>query len=149
MELFIGAGLAIWLAWLGVWIWEGIVARKSLEIMWKNPELSGTFLVLTILWIALTESAAIYGLIIALNIAWLDPATTTVTAWQAIGAWLAVGAAWFGSWVWEGMLVAWAMESIYRNPALKGQIMTYMILFLALVESSAIYGLVIALQLLG
>jgi F0F1-type ATP synthase membrane subunit c/vacuolar-type H+-ATPase subunit K len=42
--------------------------------MGKNPNISGTILVLTILGIALTESAAIYGLIIALQIIGLDPA---------------------------------------------------------------------------
>jgi len=61
----LGAGLAIGLAGLGVGIWEGMVAKKSLESMGKNPEMSGYFLVLTILGIALVESAAIYGLIIA------------------------------------------------------------------------------------
>ena len=49
----------------------------------------------------------------------------------------------------EGMLVSGAMDAIQRNPAIKGKIMTFMVLFLALVESAAIYGLVIALMLLG
>lgn len=147
MELYLWAGLAIGLAGLGVWIWEGIIAKKSLEIMGKNPDLSSTFLVLTILGIALTESAAIYGLIIAFQIIGLDP--TTISPGVAIGAGLAVGAAGAGSGIWEGMLVAGAMDSIHRNPAIKGKIMWFMILFLALVESSAIYGLVIAMQLLA
>ncbi len=147
MELYIGAGLAVGLAGLWVGIGEGIIAKKSLEIMGKNPDLSGTFLVLTILGIALTESAAIYGLIVSLQIIGLDPATTASGA--AIGAGTAVGAA--GLWVGagQGMLVSWAMESIRRNPAIKGKIMTFMVLFLALVESAAIYGLIIALSLLG
>jgi F0F1-type ATP synthase membrane subunit c/vacuolar-type H+-ATPase subunit K len=46
------------------------------------------------------------------------------------------------------MLVTSAMDSILRNPEWKGKIMTFMILFIALVESVAIYGLVVALQLL-
>ena len=145
--LYLGAGLAIGLAGLGVGIGEGIIAQRSLKIMGMNPELSGSFLVLTILGIALTESAAIYGLIIALQIIGLDPAS--IGAGSVIGAGLAVGAAGFGSGVGEGLLVAGAMEAILRNPEMKGKIMTYMILFLALVESSAIYGLVIALSLLG
>lgn len=66
-----------------------------------------------------------------------------------IAAGLAVGLAGAGSGVGEGLLVAGAMESILRNPEIKGKIMTFMILFLALVESSAIYGLVIAFSLLG
>jgi len=37
--------------------------------MGKNPELSGFLTILTILGIALVESAAIYGLIIAFQIA--------------------------------------------------------------------------------
>lgn len=145
--LYLGAGLAIGLAGLGVGIGEGIIAQRSLKIMGMNPELSGSFLVLTILGIALTESAAIYGLIIALQIIGLDPAS--IGAGSVLGAGLAVGAAGLGSGVGEGLLVAGAMEAILRNPEMKGKIMTYMILFLALVESSAIYGLVIALSLLG
>ena len=60
MELYIGAGLAIGLAGIWVGIGEWLIAQKSLEIMWKNPDMSWSFLVLTILGIALTESAAIY-----------------------------------------------------------------------------------------
>jgi len=145
--LFIGAGLAIGLAGLWVGIWEGLIAQKSLQIMGKNPEMSWSFLVLTILGIALTESAAIYGLIIALQIMGLDPATVSPGA--VIWAGLAVGAAGFWSGVGEWFLVCGAMDAILRNPETKGKIMTYMILFLALVESSAIYGLVVALSLLG
>lgn len=144
--LFIWAGLAIGLAGLWVGIWEWLIAKKSLKIMWMNPELSWSFLVLTILGIALTESAAIYWLIIALQIIWLDPAT--ISSGAVIWAWLAVGAAGFGSGVGEWFLVTWAMDAILRNPEMKWKIMTYMILFLALVESSAIYWLVIALSLL-
>lgn len=143
------AWLAIGLAWLGVGIWEGLVARKSLESMGKNPEMSNYFLVLTILGIALVESAAIYGLIIAFQILGLDPATTSVTAWQAVAAWCAIWFAWLWAGIGEWSLVAGAMDATLRNPENKTKIMTFMILFLALVESVAIYGLIIAFQLLG
>lgn len=150
MEQFIlGAGLAIGLAWLGVGIGEGMVAKKSLEVMGKNPEMSGYFLVITILGIALVESAAIYGLYIAMTIIGIDPATATITGSAAIAAGLSIGLAGLGAGIGEGMLVSGAMEAMLRNPAMKTKIMTYMILFLALVESVAIYGLYIALQLLG
>jgi len=67
-----------------------MVAKKSLESMGKNPEMSNYFLVLTILGIALVESAAIYGLIIAFQILGLDPATTAVTGWAAVAAGCAI-----------------------------------------------------------
>lgn len=144
--LVLGAGIAVWVAWLWVSVGEWIIAQKSLECMGKNPDMSGYFLVLTILGIALTESAAIYWLIIAFQIMWLDPAT--IAPRKPIAAWIAVWFAWFGSWWGEGLLVAWALDATLRNPALKTKYMTYMILFVALVESAAIYWLVVAFQLL-
>ena len=142
----LGAGLAIGLAALWVGIWEGMVAKKSLEAMGKNPDLSGFFLLLTILWIALVESAAIYGFIVALNII---NGGAGIEAWQAIGAWLAVWLAWLGAWLWEWRLVASAMDSVLRNPEQKNKIMGYTILFVALVESVAIYGFITALNILA
>lgn len=141
------AWLAIWLSALGVWLWEGKVATKSLEAMGKNPELSNFFLLLTILGIALVESAAIYGLLIALNIVDADP--SVITEWHAIGAWLAIWLAWLGAWIGEWNLVASAMDAVLRNPETKNKVMAYMILFVALVESVAIYWFIVALNLLG
>ncbi len=147
MWLYLWAWLAIGLAGLWVGIGEGLVAKKSLEVMGKNPDMSNTFLVLTILGIALVESAAIYGLIIAMQIVGLDP--TIVDPSSAIWAWLAIGLAGLWAGIGEWMLVANAMDAILRNPEMKTKIMTFMILFLALVESVAIYGLIIAFQLLA
>jgi F0F1-type ATP synthase membrane subunit c/vacuolar-type H+-ATPase subunit K len=106
-------------------------------------------LTITILGIALVESAAIYGLIIAFQIMGLDPTLTSEMGMQAIAAGAAIGFAGLGVGVGEGMLVSGAIDAILRNPQAKNQIMTYMILFLALVESAAIYGLIVAFQLLG
>ena len=143
----LGAGLAIGLAGLGVGIGEGMVAKKSLESMGKNPDMSNYFLVLTILGISLVESAAIYGLIIAFQIMGMEPGS--IEAWRAVAAGCAIGFAGLGAGVGEGMLVSGAMDATLRNPEMKTKIMTFMILFLALVESVAIYGLIIAFQLLG
>lgn len=64
----IGAGLAIGITAIGVIIGQGMTAKKSLEIIGKNPELKTTMLVNTIIGIALIESAAIYALIVGFNI---------------------------------------------------------------------------------
>lgn len=140
------AGLAIGLAWIGVWIWEGFLAMKSIKNMWKNSELSSTFMVITVLWMALVESAAIYWLIIAMQImnAWaIDNPYSLVAAWFAV--WLA----WLGAGVWEGLIAGWTLDTILRNPDMKWKAMTYMVLFIALDESVAIYWLIVALQLLN
>jgi F0F1-type ATP synthase membrane subunit c/vacuolar-type H+-ATPase subunit K len=41
------------------------------------------------------------------------------------------------------------MQAMNVNPENKNKIMTFMILFLALIESAAIYGLVMAIQMLN
>ena len=64
------AWLAVGLPWIAVGIWEGYVAKTAVENMGKNPEISSTLMVLTILGMALVESAAIYWLVVAFDLLW-------------------------------------------------------------------------------
>lgn len=142
MDLHVlGAGLAIGIAGLGVTLGEGLVAKKSLDILGKNPDLAPVLRKVTILGIALVESAAIYGLIIALLILFSD----NLDAWRGIAAGLAIGLTGFGAGLGEWWVVVNGLESIHRNPSAEKDIMNSMILYIALVESAAIYGLIIAL----
>ena len=59
----IGAGLAI-LAGLGTGIGEGIAASKAVEAVGKNPEAESTIRTMLILGCGLTETVAIYGMLI-------------------------------------------------------------------------------------
>ena len=145
MTHLIGAGLAIGLAAIGVTIGQGLTAKKALEVTSKNPEMKGTVMIYTIILIALIESAAIYGFVIGLQIVGAE----AIDAMQAIGAGLAIGLAGLGAGLGEGFAASQALAAIHRNPDAKGTIMIYMILFIALVESAAIYGFVLALQMLG
>ncbi len=139
------AGLAIGLAWVWVAIGQGILAQKAMDVIGKNPRLTGTFLVYTILWVALVESAAIYWLVVAFNILWNDVLTDA----QAIGAGLAIGLTALGAGIGEWKLVGGSLEAINRNPENKWKILSFMILFLALIEVIAIYGLIIAFNIMG
>lgn len=89
-ELFIGAGLAIGLAGIGVGIGEGILAKKSIEAFGKNKELGSSLQSFTILGIALVESAAIYGLAVALIILFVVDPTAAGIGHKAIAAGIAV-----------------------------------------------------------
>jgi F0F1-type ATP synthase membrane subunit c/vacuolar-type H+-ATPase subunit K len=137
------AWLAIWLAWVWVAIWRWYMSEKALEVMGQNPKMISFFLTVSILWVALIESAAIYALIVAFQI--LSFEWTTVAA---VWAWLAIWLAWLGAWIWEWQLIAWALNAMNRNPEIKGKIMTFMVLFVALVEVTAIYGLIISFKIL-
>lgn len=66
-----------------------------------------------------------------------------------VGAGLAMGLGALGCGMGQGRAVASAMESIGRNPSSTDRLMTPMIIGLALIESIAIYCLVIAFFLQG
>ncbi len=67
----------------------------------------------------------------------------------AVGAGLAMGLAACGAGIGQGLTGGSAVEGIARNPQTAGTIQTVMIIALALMESLAIYGLVIAFMLVG
>ncbi|MBS8121779.1 hypothetical protein [Candidatus Vampirococcus lugosii] len=144
--LAIGAGLAIGLAGLGVAIGQGTLAKKSIELMGENEAMSNSYLAVSILSIALVESAAIYGLVIAFQLISPD---VIMSMYGAIGAGLAVGLSGLGVGVGQGRLVVGALKAISKRPLLKNKIMTLMVLFVALVEVTAIYGLIISFNIIG
>ncbi|MDR0860124.1 MAG: ATP synthase F0 subunit C [Candidatus Peribacteria bacterium] len=68
MTIAIGATVAIILATLGVTIGQGRITKTSMKNLGVNPELQSTLIMMTILGVALVESCAIYGLIVAFQI---------------------------------------------------------------------------------
>lgn len=141
---YLWAGLAVGLAGIWVAIWQGILGRAAVEVMGKRKEMSSFFLTVSILGIALVESAAIYGFIVAMQLLNHENITLLASAGTGVSIWFA--GLWAG--VWEGILIAGAIRAIDRNPAIRSRIMTMMVLFVALVESAAIYGLITSLQIL-
>ena len=72
---------------------------------------------------------------------------STVKAWSALAAGLAIGIAAAGGGIGQGRAAAAALEGIARNPNASDKLFTPMILGLALIESLVIYALVIAFLL--
>ncbi len=64
----LAAGLAIGLGAIGPGIGEGIIAGKALEAIGRNPEAAGKITPMIFVTMAVTESTAIYSLVIALII---------------------------------------------------------------------------------
>lgn len=71
------------------------------------------------------------------------------SAWALfIGAGIAIGFAGLGAGVGMGSAIRGGLEGISRNPGVAGKIFTYLLVGVALIESIAIYGLVVSLILL-
>ena len=75
-------------------------------------------------------------------------ADSGMNAGKAIGAGLAIGAAGLGSSIGMGMTAGNTTAGIARNPGAAGAMFTNFILGMVLLESVAIYGLLIAFLLL-
>ena len=68
----IAAGIAV-CAGLGTGIGEGIAASKAVEAVGRNPEAESKILTMMILGIALSETVAIYGLLISFLLMFVFP----------------------------------------------------------------------------
>lgn len=142
--LSIWVAFAIWLSWLWVWIWASLLTWKALSTIPKRPTMAWYFVTIAVLWVALVESSAIYGLIISFQIL----GNVALEWFKALWAWLSIWLA--GLWVWiaEWYVISASMVSMARNPEMKTKYLTFMILFVALIEVLAIYWLIIATQIL-
>ncbi|MDO4518003.1 MAG: ATP synthase F0 subunit C [Bacillota bacterium] len=68
----LGAGIAM-LAMIGVGIGIGFNAGKTVESTARQPEAQGTLLKLMLIGVALTETAGIFALIIAIMLLFANP----------------------------------------------------------------------------
>ncbi|MDY7033720.1 MAG: ATP synthase F0 subunit C [Thermodesulfobacteriota bacterium] len=75
------------------------------------------------------------------------PLDSNVKSAIAIASGFAIGVAAFGGGMGQGRAIASGLEGIARNPGASGQILTPMIIGLALIESLVIYALVISFML--
>ena len=78
-----------------------------------------------------------------------DGAASDSSWGYAIGAGLAVGLAGLGCGIGQGLTAGNTTAGIARNPGAAGAMFTNFILGMVLIESIAIYGLVIAFMLQG
>ena len=140
----IGAAIAIGLS--GVWVAMGqwCLTNKSIEVLGQNAELESALRILTILWMALVESSVIYGFIVAFQLLSADWLTMLQSIWAGLAIWVT----WMWVWYGQGKLVSGSMQSLFLNPRIKSKIMQFTILFIALVESAAIYGLVVSQKIM-
>ena len=72
----------------------------------------------------------------------------TEYTWRLLAAGLAMGLGAIGPGIGVGLVGLGALNALGRHPEARGQIMTYMILAIAMAEAVAIYALVVAILLI-
>jgi F-type H+-transporting ATPase subunit c len=107
--------------------------RKSLVL--------GLSMLVTLLWASLAFAADPAG-------GGASAGLGTFFSYSVMAAGIAIGIAAFGTGIGQGLAVKSSVEGIARNPEASGKITVTMLIGLAMIESLAIYALVVALIIL-
>ncbi|OQY59578.1 MAG: F0F1 ATP synthase subunit C [Desulfobacteraceae bacterium 4572_88] len=146
----LGAGLASGLGAIGSGLGGGLVAEASCEGVARQPESVGPVTNIMLLGQAVTQTTAIYGLLISFILMFKSfPASDTLASSMALlGAGLCMGIGAIGPGVGEGFTARSAVSWIARNEAATSELTRVMLVGQAVAESTGIYSLVIALVLI-
>jgi F-type H+-transporting ATPase subunit c len=146
----IGAGLASGFGAIGSGLGGGLVAETSCEGTARNPEMAGTVTNVMLLGQAVTQTTAIYGLLVSFILIFKEfPATEALApAMALLSAGICMGIGAIGPGIGEGFAARSAVQWIARRPQAIAELTRTMLVGQAVSESTGIYSLVIALILI-
>lgn len=144
-----GAGLCIGLGAIGAALGEGYTAGIANQGLSQKPELSGDILKNMLVGQAVAESAAIFALVIAILLLFMDmPSHTMLVASGLMGAGLSMGLGAIGSGIGSGFPGGQACLGLARQPALSSRLTTNMLIGSAVCQTPAIFSMVVSLMLM-
>jgi F-type H+-transporting ATPase subunit c len=146
----LGAGLSSGLSAIGSGLGGGIVAEASCEGGARQPEAITPVTNVMLLGQAVTQTTAIYGLLISFVLIFKSFPETHALAPSAalLGAGVCMGIGAIGPGIGEGFTAKSAVSWIARNSNAAADITRVMLVGQAVAESTGIYSLVIALILI-
>lgn len=146
---YAGAGLCIGLGAIGAALGEGYTAGLANQALSNKPEKSGEILKNMLVGQAVAESAAIFALVIAILLIFLDVSAPNLLKAAALGgAGLCMGFGAIGSGVGSGFPGGEACLGIARQPAVATRLTTNMLIGSAVCQTPAIFSMVVALMLM-
>ena len=141
-----GAGLAIGLGTIGSGLGEGFIASKAIESIARNPESEGVITRFMLLTQAITESPAVFSLVVALSLIFIDlPKSGIVYAFSLLASGLCMGLGAIGPAFGEGYAAGTACAAVGKKPASFPTVIRTLLLGMALAESCGVYAMVISL----
>ncbi len=142
--------LPVILSALGTGIGQGLIGKQALQSMLKQPTASNNISKLCIIGTAVTETAAILGILMSLML--LGDSASMQNAWSTyavIGIACAVGISGFCAGIASSFPVIASCQSLARQPFLQGKILNLMLITQTLIMTPNIFGLLIALLIKG
>ena len=146
---YIGGALAMGLGAIGAATGEGFTASRASEAIARSQENAGDIIKNMLVGQAISESASIFSLVIAILLLFMDisdPGIAKAASLLAAGLCMGFGA--IGSGVGAGIPAGRSCLAIARQPAVSGRITTNMLIGTAVCQTPAIFAMVVALILL-
>ena len=144
----LGAGLSIGLGSIGSAIGEGYIAMKAIQSLGRQPRASSKIVRLMIIAQAITETAAIFALVVALVLIFRDKPDMTAKAYTFLAAGIAMGFGSIGSGFGAGLPGGAAMEGLGKQPRNSDVLTINMIIGQAVTQTASIFSLTVALLLI-
>jgi ATP synthase F0 subunit c len=145
---FAGAGMCIGLGAIGAALGEGYTAGLASEALSNKPEKAGDIMKNMLVGQAIAESAAIFALVIAILLLFLEiPSVSYLKASALIGAGICMGLGAIGSGIGSGLPGGEACLGLARQPAVSNKLMTNMLVGSAVCQTPAIFSMVVSLML--
>lgn len=146
---YTGAGCCIGFGAIGAALGEGFTAGLANEGLSRKPEMSGDILKNMLVGQAVAESAAIFALVIAILLLFMDwGSSSMLTASALLGAGLCMGLGAIGSGIGSGFPGGHACLGLARQPAISSRLTTNMLIGSAVCQTPAIFSMVVALILM-
>jgi F-type H+-transporting ATPase subunit c len=144
----LGAGLAMGLGAIGSAVGEGFIAMKAVQSLGRQPRAAGKLLRTMLIGQAVTETAAIFALVIALVLLFRGEVAEAVKGYSFIAAGIAIGFGTIGSGFGSGLPGGAACEGIGRQPGNADAITINMLIGQAVSQTATIFSLTVALILI-
>ncbi|MCP4050707.1 MAG: ATP synthase F0 subunit C [bacterium] len=142
------AGLAMGLGAIGSAVGEGFIAMKAVQTMSRQPGSAGKIVRVMLIGQAVTETAAIFALVVSLILMFQDVTGDFVKGFTFIAAGIAIGFGTIGSGFGAGLPGGAACEGIGKQPENADVLTINMLIGQAVSQTATIFSLTIALILI-
>jgi ATP synthase F0 subunit c len=145
----VGSGIAIGFGAIGAAIGVGYIGASANLAISRNPEYSGTIFKNMLIGQAVAESAAIFALVIAILLIFLNVPNDDPLKWSSfLGAGICIGFGALGSGIGAGFPGGEACLGISRQPEVTSKLTINMLIGSAVCQTPAIFAMVVSLILL-
>jgi ATP synthase F0 subunit c len=143
----LGGGIAMGMGAIGSAIGEGMIAKNATAALGRQPAASSKILRIMIIAQAVTETAAIFALVVALVLIFNGSGTTFIKGISFLAAGIAIGFGTIGSGLGAGLPGSAAMQGLGRQPRNADVLTVQMIIGQAVTQTSTIFALTVSLIL--